>query len=158
MNRTSKIVVAVLGISIVASVAGTVIWWRTSADKMFDDMKVARKAGEVMGRTMTESGCLTATLDEQKTNPKNAFNIVAQMTRTMQFEGCLKTSKIEDKFCDGVPPADKVLQFGVWANAVCVQHGVLDQQCGQSLQPVVMYCSFDRKDKIQRAAKQKIDQ
>lgn len=151
MNRTSKIVVGLVGVAFVAGVGG-VIWFFTSGAKgVGEDFKRANAEGIALSRGKTEPKCVEAIVKEHRA--ETFHGVFSTAMRGTKLSACLTHAGYNDTFCDGVPPSSEILQTSAWVQAACLKRGMLDQSCGNLLQTIPRYChSQQRADKRARGS------
>jgi hypothetical protein len=151
LNRTSKIVVGLVGVAFAAGIGGCV-WFVTTGSKSFvRDAVQAKQDGIALSRGKTEPKCVDAIFKEHRA--ETFHGIMTTAMRATKLEACLEHAGYVDAFCDGVPAPTEILLSSTWIQATCTRRGMFDQSCGNLMQPVPRYChSKARADKRERGS------
>ena len=142
MSSNTKIllimIVAVLSVALLIG-GGAWYWWSRNSAEFLDAGIVASTEGQNSGRSLNEGGCMAAAFERHKA--EGSQRIGAAVRNSVWLTSCLESSKVKDKFCDGVPAADNLIGVGTWAGASCVRQGFADPYCGTLFGIVPKYCA-----------------
>ena len=97
------IVAAVLGVALLI-VGGAWYWWSKNSSEFLDAGGVAITEGQNIGRSLDEGGCMAAALERHKAG--GSQRISAAVRNSLWLTACFESSKVKEKFCDGIPGQD----------------------------------------------------
>lgn len=118
---------------------GAWYWWTNHGTEFLDAGKTAIMEGEASGRALDESGCMAQAIERHKADWNRTM--ASAIRNNLWLNGCLDTSRAQDKFCDGVPANDDVMAAALWAASACANQGMSDSYCGNLVSNAVKYCS-----------------
>jgi hypothetical protein len=136
--------IVLAGLAIVVAVAiGAWWWWKENAEQLKESAKAAYAEGQRAGANLSESDCLARAVTRH--GNKDNQTILESIRSNLIFRGCLDTSKVERKFCDGVQPKDDLLSHATWAAQSCANVGFTDSYCPQMMGQLAEYCSSQKR-------------
>lgn len=146
----NKAVLLVLGSLFALFVLGIVAigwWWSQNADSIKSSLKDTVKEGQALGARLDEAGCVTEV--SKKLKGSGSFFEIAKGGGMLTF--CLQTAKPSADFCQGVPPAQKIMDAANWVMESCPKPVGSDQICQSMMQQVASYCqSWMRTEKLKK--------
>lgn len=142
MSSNAKVllilIIIVLGLAAMVT-GGAWYWWRQNSADLLESGSVAMDGGHKHGSATDEAGCIAAMVERHKADGSKQLG--ASVRNSLWLTACLEASKVNEKFCDGVPHGDSIIATGTWAATSCVQHGFSDPYCGNLFSAVPKYCS-----------------
>lgn len=145
MQRSTKILLIVLGLIVVLGVAAIVIaalFVVRNADGWADRGRQRMEAGREAGATLDSQGCVDRAIAEYR-NDRGPISAISQR---IWLTGCLETATPNDAICptiDAESTLGAVGQLLAARNAFCVRHGLAgDQGCQQLAEGIESFC-FD---------------
>jgi hypothetical protein len=121
-SRTVKVLATVVAIGLLIAVgvlAATWVWLQQNADRLKVVEQEAMREGAHLGSGEHASVCEAEALRRLPT-----LDGVLDEARNKRFlTACLKVAKIDDAYCEGVPPRDQVMASARWAVARCEKAG-----------------------------------
>jgi hypothetical protein len=133
--------IAVAGVLLIG--AGAWYWWDRHSGELIEAAKVAVADGQKSGRRLEEAACVVLALERHKADWNRSM--ASTVRNGLWLNGCLDTASPQQRFCEGVPPADSPVAIGVWAGSSCVQHGYSDPYCQTLFQNISKYCSSPKR-------------
>jgi hypothetical protein len=142
MSSLSKVfltlaAIAVVGVLLVGG--GAWFWWNHNGADMLEAGKVAIQEGQRSGTELTESSCVSTSMDRHKAGANSSFS--SALRNNLWLTGCLNASKPQEQFCAGVPRQDEILTMAMWSAQKCAQSGIEDSTCPNLLQSIAKYCA-----------------
>ena len=140
----------IAGVAVVVTVViGGWWWWKENAERLKESAKAAYAEGERAGATLGERDCLARAVTRHSDGNNQA--ILESVRTNLILRGCLDSSRVESRFCDGVQPKDELLSHATWAAQSCASFGFTDPYCPQMMGQLADYCHSQK-----RAEKQSI--
>ena len=139
MGKLFAILVAIAlgGVLLIGAVGW--YWWHNHSTDLLEAGKTAIGEGEAAGRQLDEGACIVLAIDRHKADWN--LTMASAVRINLWLGGCLETSRVQERFCDGVPDKDDVLAAGLWAASSCARHGLSDSYCGNLFSTVARYCA-----------------
>lgn len=136
--------IAIAGVAIVAAVViGAWWWWKQNAERLKESAKAAYVEGQRAGATLGERDCLIRAV--ARPSDKNNQTILESVRTNVVLRGCLQTSSVENKFCDGVQAKDDLMSHATWAVQSCASLGFADSYCPQMMGQIAEYCFSEKR-------------
>lgn len=118
-------------------------WWTHYGTEFLESGKTAIMEGEASGRSLDESGCMAQAIERHKADWNRTM--ISAIRNNVWLSGCLDTSRVQEKFCEGVPSDDDVMAAALWAASACANQGLSDSYCGNLVSNAVKYCSSPKR-------------
>src|SRR5689334_2006210 len=125
MSFAAKVVITIVVCFLLFAVGavGLVAYmWSRHSGELAEATRKQTEEGFSFGRTTDESGCLDAAISRYKT--KRGF--AGSMATAMFVQGCWRSSRRTDGFCDGVPSPFQFLRAGRWQQEQARKAGLTD--------------------------------
>jgi hypothetical protein len=137
-------VIAIAAVALVTAVAiGAWWWWKENAEQLKESAKAAYAEGRRAGAALGERECFARAVTRH--SDKSHQTILESVRTNLILRGCLDTSRVETKFCDGVQAKDNVLSHATWAAQSCANLGFTDSYCPQMMGQLAEYCSSQKR-------------
>ena len=139
MNRTAKILLALLlgGVLFAACVA-VLLWRYIDGHKTgwLEAGQTALQDGAREGAAMDDAACIEAGFARLRRDDS-----LAGLKSRLWLKGCLGASQPKDGTCAAVPRVDQFVDTVRWTSALCAAHGMNNQQgCNGFAQEVQAHC------------------
>jgi hypothetical protein len=132
--------IAVATLAVIAALAGGAWWWwKANVDGLMESAHAFALEGQKLGATLTESGCVAATVERHGKSENRTFGRSIQTS--LFLRACLDESKAEATFCDGVPSKEDILPYSLWTAQTCTSLGFTDYYCPHVVGMIPEYCS-----------------
>lgn len=128
----------VLGIS--ALIGGSYYWFSKNKGRLATEGKEASTEGTTFGRGRAKTECV----DEGVARLPNCGNIdfVCESKNKLFVQNCLRSSKPQPSFCEGVPKPTNILDTARWTLTECTRRGhPSDQPCTRLITTVATHCA-----------------
>ena len=134
--------IAVAGVLLL--IGGAWYWWDHNGTDMLDAGKTAIEDGQKSGADLTESSCVSVSIERHKADTNRSFG--SALRNNHWLSGCLNSSKPQEQFCLSVPSQSEILASAMWSTKMCTQSGVDDPTCPNLMQSVSKYCSSPQRE------------
>ena len=133
--------IAVVGALVIGG--GGWYWWNYHGKEFLDSGAAAMVEGEASGRSLDEGGCMAQAIERHKADWNRTM--ASAIRNNVWLAGCLDTSRVQEKFCEGVPAGDDLVAAALWAASACANNGMSDSYCGNLVSNAVKYCSSPKR-------------
>ena len=139
MGKLFAILAAIALAGVLLIGGGAWYWWTHYGTEFLDSGKMAMLDGQASGRALDEAGCMLRAIERHKADWNRTM--ASAVRNKLWLAGCLETSRVQEKFCDDVPPSDNAVAAALWAASACANQGLSDSYCGNLVSNAVKYCS-----------------
>ena len=133
--------IAVVGALVIGG--GGWYWWTYHGKEFLDSGAAAMVEGEASGRSLDEGGCMAQAIERHKADWNRTM--ASAIRNNVWLAGCLGTSRVQEKFCEGVPAGDDLAAAALWAASACANNGMSDSYCANLVSNAVKYCSSPKR-------------
>jgi hypothetical protein len=137
--RAFAIVVAVIFAALLLVAGAGWYWWRMHGESVVTASRTAFHDGRSRGASVDETVCLAEV--RQRNQADRGGDVAGLLSRSIWLDGCLRSSHVAARFCEGVPRPQEFINSGNWVAAACGRQGVADPGCQSLYQQVAKYCS-----------------
>ena len=139
MSFAAKIVITIVVCFVLAAVGAVGLaayLWSRHSGELTEATRKQTEQGFEFGQTTDESGCLTEAVARYRAKP----GFAGSMATSMFVQGCFRTSRPTDGFCDRVPSPFDILRSGRWQTEQARKAGLTDPFGPTVFGQVEAYC------------------